>query len=440
MQKLNITFCSFPDYSGNAKALYEYMNKNFKDSMNYTWIVYNELTVELLKENGIKAILIGTEEFKKYIPKTNVFFTTQGNLDGDKLKAKNSIYVELWHGIGPKPVGFAQSNPSHEDKRGYANIGEVVDYFIVPSEFWKTVWGATFKVEYSRIMSLGMPIFDYFKNSNGKLNLSKILHKDLSMYKKIIMYMPTFRKGFNHNDVLSNSDNVFNIKDDYNFEKLNEYLQKNKYLLCIKLHPGEMSKIFIKQSDNIVIVSEKEMIKQQVSVNEIMNAFDLLITDYSSIGTEFLFLERPVLFNVCDIEEYKKNRGLLFGSSDFWFPGPTFKNQKDLIKEMEKLLKDKSYYLQNRSDKKKLWFGDLNDGGCKRICDFFFDGNKINKNVKRYNSKRFALEKENQTQKELIEKQQEKIKNYKQELYDVYNSKGWKFLEKLRNIKNIFKK
>ena len=27
MKKLNITFCSFPDFTGNARALYEYMIK-----------------------------------------------------------------------------------------------------------------------------------------------------------------------------------------------------------------------------------------------------------------------------------------------------------------------------------------------------------------------------------------------------------------------------
>ena len=338
-----------------AKLDYVFINEDFEKKQEHKEFL------EILKKKGINAILIGTDEFKKYIPKTNVFFTTQGNLDGDKLKAKNSIYIELWHGVGPKPSGFAQENPSKDDIRGYENIGEVVDYFIVPSDFWKIIWGATFKVEYSRIKSLGMPIFDYFKNSNGKYNLSKILNKDLSKYKKIIMYMPTFRKGFNHNDVLNKSGNVFNIRKDYDFKKLNKYLEKNMYLLCIKPHPGEMSKFAIKESENIAIVSESKMLEHQISVNEIMNAFDLLITDYSSIGTEFLFLNRPVLFNVCDIEEYKKNRGLLFGDSDFWFPGPTFRTQKELIEETEKLLNDKNYYLNDRENKKKLWFGNFHD-------------------------------------------------------------------------------
>ena len=72
MKKLNITFCSYPDYSGNAKALYEYMIKRYNNNMNYTWIVYNQKTVDRLHKLGIKSILIGTDEFKKYIPKIEI--------------------------------------------------------------------------------------------------------------------------------------------------------------------------------------------------------------------------------------------------------------------------------------------------------------------------------------------------------------------------------
>lgn len=153
--------------------------------MNLVWIVYNDESVMNLKKIGTKAILIGSDEFKEYIPKTDVFFTTQGNLDGDKLKAKNSIYIELWHGIGPKPIGFACDNPSKEDLKGYKNISQIVDLFIVPNDFWRVVYSSIFNVEMNRIKSLGMPILDYFKYSNGYNNLEKVLNKSLNKYKKL---------------------------------------------------------------------------------------------------------------------------------------------------------------------------------------------------------------------------------------------------------------
>lgn len=445
MKKLNIIFCSFPDYSGNAKALYQYMQKRYKDNINYTWIVYEEKTVELLKQEGIEAILIGTDEFKQYILKTDVFFTTQGNLDGDKLKAKKSIYIELWHGIGPKACGFAQKNPSCEDVRGYGNISEIVDYFVVPSEFWKTIWGAIFKVEFSRVKALGMPIFDYFKNSNGKENLSKVLGIDISRYDKIMVYMPTFRQGFNHNDINNISDNVFNIKSRYSDKKLNKYLKDNNYLLCIKLHPGELSNIELKESDNIKIIKEENMLNHKVSVNEIMNAFDLMITDFSSVGPEFLFLDRPVLYNMCDIDEYIENRGILFGNKDFWLAGPSFNTLEELINESYKLLTDDAYFKDVRQNKKDMWIGNLKDGGCKNICEYFFDNTGRLKDYivrrKTYIEEKQQLVKTINNQKSELETKNNEINELKQEIEKVYNSKGWKLLENLRKIKRkIIKK
>ena len=438
MKKLNITFCSFPDYSGNAKALYEYMLKRYDNNMNYTWIVYNESTVKLLSEKGINAILIGSDEFKKYIPKTNVFFTTQGNLDGDKVKAKNSLYIELWHGVGPKPTGFAQKNPSNEDLIGYSNISEIVDYFIVPSDFWQVMYSAVFKTEFSRIKSLGMPKLDYFVNSSGKDNLQKVLDLGLSKYKKIIGYMPTFKQGFNHMDVTNISKNIFNFKEEYNEKKLNEFLKKNNYLLCVKKHPGEQANLNFKETDNIKNISEEDLIKNQISVNEIINAFDLLITDYSSIGTEFVFLNKPVLFATGDLDEYFENRGILLGDFDFWTPGPNVDNIKSLMNEIELLLTDDKYFKEERDKYRKLWFKNLEDGGCDKICDFLFDGYSIRKDIIRHKSSTIKLRKELSDLKGIVNEQEETIKRLTESdirLKEIEQSKAWRIIEKLRRFR-----
>lgn len=437
MKKLNITFCSFPDFSGNAKALYEYMVNRYKDSMNYTWVVYNESTVKMLNDKGINTVLIGSNEFKDYIPKTNVFFTTQGNLDGDKKKAKKSVYVELWHGVGPKPTGFTQKNPSIEDINGYSNISSIADYFVVPSEFWKIIYGATFKVENTRIKDFGMPLLDYFDNSNGKENLEKVLDKDIKSYKKIIMYMPTFKQGFNHEDVKNVSKNIFNFKEKYNEKELNDFLKKNNYLLCIKKHPGELANLNFKGTSNIKNITEEDLIKNDLSVNEIINAFDLLITDYSSIGTEFIYLDRPVLFAVGDLDEYVNNRGILLGDYDFWTPGPKCDNIEMLEVEMKKLLDDNNYYKEERDNKKKLWFGSTNGGGCDKLCDFLFENGKISKNVVIHKSKTLGLRQEVKRLNNVVSEQENTIKKLTESdirLKEIEGSKTWRIMEKIRKI------
>ncbi|MFR3155803.1 MAG: CDP-glycerol glycerophosphotransferase family protein [Christensenellales bacterium] len=446
MEKLNITFCSYPDFGGNAKALYEYMKKRYKDQMNLVWIVYNDESVMNLKKIGTKAILIGSDEFKEYIPKTDVFFTTQGNLDGDKLKAKNSIYIELWHGIGPKPIGFACDNPSKEDLKGYKNISQIVDLFIVPNDFWRVVYSSIFNVEMNRIKSLGMPILDYFKYSNGYNNLEKVLNKSLNKYKKIIMYMPTFKNGFNHNDITIDNGNIFNFKENFEINHLNEYLKSNNYLLCVKKHPGDTKKLEFDNLSNIINIKEEQLLNNNISINEVINAFDLLITDYSSIGTEFIFIDKPVLFITSDLDEYINNRGIIFGSHEFWMGyGPKVNNIKVLYNEIYNLLENDSYFKKEREAYRNLFFGNLDDGGCKNICDYIFDNGSIRKNFKRYNSEIFKLNDKIEElnvvlreKDEIIDARNARIRELDQFISNIINSKGWKILEKVRKI--IYKK
>ena len=439
MEKLNITFCSFPDFGGNAKALYEYMVKKNLDRHNYVWIVYNEESVDKLKAKGINAILIGTDEFKDYIKNTDVFFTTQGNLDGDKTD--RSLYVELWHGIGPKPVGYACKNPSEEDVRGYNNMRKIIDYVIVPSDFWQCVYSQMLLIESKRIKTLGMPLFDYFKYSNGKENLSKVLGKDLSKYDKIMVYMPTYKNGFNHSDVENlNTKNIFNFKE-YDENTLDNYLKENNYLLCVKRHPGDTTEYTKVESDNIVNINDAMLLEHDLSVNEIINAFDLMITDYSSIGTEFDFLKRPVLYALGDYEEYQKNRGIIFSDMDFWTIGPVAVTIEDFLKESKKLLTDDNYFKKEREEKYHLWFGDCVDGGCDKIYNFLFDNEgNINKDVHYYKNPEIMLRRELDALTEEHKATKELLHGRETELELVYNSKGWQFLEKMRKIKNIGKK
>ena len=251
MKKLNITFCSFPDYVGNAKVLYEYMLKKYKNNMNYTWIVNEEKSIELLKESGANVILIGSKEFNEYIPQTDVFFTTHANLTGDKNKTKNAIYVELWHGIGPKPIGFLANNLSKEDEKWYKFISETIDYFIVPSAMWKTIFSTMIGIDARRIKSIGLPLLDEIINAKGKENLSKVLNLDINKYNKIIMYMPTFKKGCGRDlEASINEENILNLND-YNDDELIEYLKSKNYLLIVKRHPSDECKYKIINNEHI---------------------------------------------------------------------------------------------------------------------------------------------------------------------------------------------
>lgn len=104
MKNLNIAFCSFPDFSSNAKALYDYMKKVYNNDMNLIWAVNTDQALLNLKEQNIEAYKIGTDDYFEKMKDIDVFFTTHANITGEKNE--HSLYIELWHGIGPKNPDF----------------------------------------------------------------------------------------------------------------------------------------------------------------------------------------------------------------------------------------------------------------------------------------------------------------------------------------------
>lgn len=434
MGKIKIMFCSFPDYSSNAKPLYEYMKKRYKDSMNMAWAVLSDESVEKLSKMGIEAYKIGTDEYFEYAKNTDVFFSTHCNITGERNE--KSIYVELWHGISSKHIGNLSDNMTEDDRKWYNHLRKNIDYMVVPSDFWRVIFSTRFNIEYNRTVSLGYPKLDYFVYSDSRNNLSKVLDIDITKYNKILYYMPTFRKGCNREQESEiNTNNIFNLES-YKEQELIDFLHKKNYLLCIKKHPSEELNLNYIECDNIKIITEEKLNLNNITLNEIINAADLMITDYSSLGIEFVFLNKPVVYLVNDIEEYREKRGITFNNSNFWMPGFRVKKLNELIFSIENSLSnDKDYsYKADMEEKKKMWFGDLKDGGCANICDFLFDGDKLRDGIKHYVSKEDYLENKINYISDELQKKENVIIELKDELQKVYNSKGWIFLEKVRKI------
>lgn len=337
MKKINIVFCSFPDFSSNAKALYDYMVKKYKDNMNYIWVVSSDEMLKKLTDKRIETYKLGTKEYFEKMKQIDVFFTTHANITGEKNN--HALYIELWHGIGGKNSGFMVNNISKEDQIWYNEIRKKIDYMIVPSDFWRPIFSTIFNMQYNRVLSLGYPKLDPIINSRGKENLDKLLEIDTDKYDQIIYYMPTFRNGCNRVCETSiNEKNIINL-DEYDECKLLNFLKEKNYLLCIKKHPSEENELRFKEDDNIKIIKEEDLGKNNLTVNEILNASDILIMDYSSLGIDFLILNKSVIYINKDVKEYEQNRGIIFSNIDYWIPGYKTRTVEGLIDNIKEATK-----------------------------------------------------------------------------------------------------
>lgn len=460
-EKVNILFSSFPDFSGNPKALYEYILNTYPDKFNLYWVIYHEESTDILKKLNINFVLYKSEEFYELNNKINIIFDTNGELYPSK--SKEQIYVNMWHGSSPKKKGYLlpPQNFAQQDTEYYKMARRKTDFLLVPSEFSKLIFSSVFNINSQRVIPLGYPRDEYLLKSDGLSNLHQFTKLDLKKFNKIIFYLPTFRNGCNRRDgknIFEN--NILNIKS-YNEEELLEFLEKNNFLLVVKKHPSETNNFNSINSSNILMLSEDEMKKKNITIYEILNSADLLIADYSSVYVEFLLLERPVLFLHKDIDTYTKNRGLILQDTNIWFPGPKVLDISELVYNIEKLLTDETFYQKERKDFRNLMFNKDVFHISKDIFEYFFELNTFSLKHKHIPTLEEELEhrvnelnekiEQNQQKIELLTKEKKSILDQKnklqKEISNIYNSRSWKVLrifqrkkkgEKIENNFNLW--
>jgi CDP-glycerol glycerophosphotransferase (TagB/SpsB family) len=109
--------------------------------------------------------------------------------------------------------------------------------------------------------------------------------------------------------------------------------------MLIKMHPYEVRGAQAMQrmadSEAFCMMTDHMLAAAQVDFYEMLNAVDLLITDYSSIYFDYLLLDRPIIFTPTDVDQYADTRGFLLEPYDFWAPGQNSFTQKDFLQAIE---------------------------------------------------------------------------------------------------------
>lgn len=101
---------------------------------------------------------------------------------------------------------------------------------------------------------------------------------------------------------------------------------------------------------------------------EILNLFDLLITDYSSIYIDFLLTRKPIVFLPYDREEYLNERGMNF-PYDQVTPGPKPKSLQEFLNSIEGLLYNHDGYVCQRAEMNQF-FNEIQKPCCQKICQY----------------------------------------------------------------------
>ena len=313
-------------YSDNPRAIYEYMRENYPDYKMY-WSAdrssmskFSRVAVPAIRRFSIKWL---------FLMNRAKYWITNSRLPLWIPKPKKTIYVQTWHGTPLKRLA-ADMDEVHmpgtntaQYKANFLKEAGKWDYLVSPNDYSSEIFKRAFGFEKALIES-GYPRNDFLINANNKEIIAGIKKRcKLPQSKKIILYAPTWRD----NQFYSRGRYKFDIQMD--LDRMKAELGE-EYIIVLRLHYLIAENLNLSGYEGFVYdLSEHE------DIRELYLIADMLITDYSSVFFDYANLERPMLFYVYDIEDYRDNlRGFYFDFEEK-APGPLVKNTNELISEIQ---------------------------------------------------------------------------------------------------------
>lgn len=290
-----------------------------------------------------------------------------------KLNSKRRVVVNLWHGVALKRLLYAanQSTLQHTDRVTY-RTQERKQYagLIASSDIDSYAMAAMFyPLNYQQVWLTGLPRNDFLTQAEELLphyiQDSLRLIRQIKQGKKLIVYAPTYRQT-----------SVSETAHYYQFEQteidaLKCLLQENNAVLGYRPHYFKNSEQYFNLDqfiDNELIFDMSQAVVPEFSA--LARELDVLVTDYSSVYIEALYLSKPVICFGYDIEHYKTQQDGLLYDMELAFPGPVIEDFAQLVPAIQERLHACSQQIeQEQKTAKQLFFKYRDCNNSKRVVD-----------------------------------------------------------------------
>lgn len=313
-------------YNYNSRYLFEYVKENLPEITPLFVINDPELRNSLSSKYG-KQYFIETESIQgiRQALSAGVWFTSAGLPAYGTGLHKKRLIINLWHGVPLKKIALLDPNLKKAARIYFKKIfSENYTCILTTSHELIPLMARSFAVSEDKIKVWGQPRNDGLFQKNDCHEILGQLFPDLPEYTKTVLYAPTFR---DYGQV-----QLFPFKD-FDQKQLEAFLDEKNMLLFIRTHVAEQGSAAPYLGKRIRFLGNE----QAEDVTGILNIFDCLITDYSSIYIDYLLTDKPMIFLPYDRQQYLDGRGMNFDYDDVT-PGPkpeTFNDFLDALSPKE---------------------------------------------------------------------------------------------------------
>lgn len=286
-------------YSDSPKVLFEAMKADPRfTGYRYVWAFGNP---EKFNVPGAEKVKIDTLSYFKTALRAKIWITNVNIERGLHFKKNSQIYLNTWHGTGPKKGGNAVKGRKDYDF-------SYVDIVCVDGKYARDEMVNWFNAKDEHLLYSGRPredeLFTFTYDDTKRVRSALKIPDD----KKILLYMPTWREYGNL------------VLDTELWEKE----LSAEYVMLVRAHHFAKKGISISGDRFWIDVSSYP------DVNELYWVADILISDYSSAFFDYGLLGKPMVCFGYDYEKYETGNGFLMDLKNE-FPSGIKRTESEVI-------------------------------------------------------------------------------------------------------------
>jgi CDP-glycerol glycerophosphotransferase (TagB/SpsB family) len=223
-------------------------------------------------------------------------------------------YVNVWHGTPIKKIERDVSTGYYSIRNRYAWLYKLAapyflskpDALLTSSPYEEKCFKTAFALKNDSFVRAFPP------------RLEPLLHQRYEKkLRDTILYAPTWR-----------DDHSYRVEEHIDWQSFNTFLQKNELVFYIKLHPSD------KATDPDKEFSHITNIDRNADIYEHLGNHDMLVTDYSSMIFESLYLGKPVILFCPDDPLYQKTSREMYIDPGSQLPVKSSYSQRELEKSI----------------------------------------------------------------------------------------------------------
>lgn len=357
------------NYACSPRAVYEYMlNEERFSGYRFVWIFDDPEKYSFIEKNrDTRVVGKGSAGCERILAEAK-YWIFNFRAPDHWVPKKDQIYVQCWHGTPLKRLGYDITNSDNamnsvkEIRTKYRTDAQRFDYIISSCPFvtekFTSAWNLDASDRYGDVLEIGYPRNDFLNVYTDK-DADEIRHR---LYiadcgRKIILYAPTWR------DNQHDSESGYVYRSPVDFDYLRDKLEE-EYIILFRAHYLVADDFdFDAYRGFVYDVSGYD------DINDLYIIADLLITDYSSVFFDYAILNRPILFYMYDMEEYRDEmRGFYLDIDEL--PGSVVRTERELVNSIKAVDTGDCGELHREFNDR---YNSMNDGrAAERLADRIF--------------------------------------------------------------------